>query len=322
AGLAFVLTCHASWRWSIRGPVALFFLCLGLGSKETAVIFPLLAALTVPWRGSANRRCTVRILILTGMYSAAYGLLRVALIPMPGGYTQAPSRYLFKELLTRPFAALGMPLSGQLLANAPWMGALALSGLIVLLVLSIPVWQHRRETFMTSIRLALWVVVSILPVYGFFFVGSNLEGSRYIYLADAGWAMLLALMLATGLPYLVGRNWIPAALWCVFIVMSVGTTAFHLQAWREAGLVRDQVLASASQAALRCDRHSLHFIDLPDSVHGAYVFRNGFKEALERYDGTMQVAISDAPDGASCTYRWRGEGFERAESETPGTLAR
>ena len=68
--------------------------------------------------------------------------------------------------------------------------------------------------------------------------------------------------------------------------------------WRQAAELRDRVLADARAAIERAGCAQAGFTSVPDSVSGAYVFRNGFPEALGR-------AFTDANAvPADCRFAW------------------
>jgi hypothetical protein len=76
--------------------------------------------------------------------------------------------------------------------------------------------------------------------------------------------------------------------------------------WRQAADLRDRVLTDARSAIERAGCARPTFSGVPDSVDGAYVFRNGFSEAL----AIPAVAGGDArPD---CAFTWSDSGFSRS----------
>jgi hypothetical protein len=138
-------------------------------------------------------------------------------------------------------------------------------------------------------------------VYNYLYISPELGGSRYLYLGAAGSALLLAELATLGL----GR-WLPLAAvragLAAAVLVGCGVTRLHLVPWQAAARVRDQVLAEARLALdrLACGRPS--FENLPDNVQGAYVFRNGFPEALKRA-GSLPVG------SGQCRLAWDGERF-------------
>jgi hypothetical protein len=56
-----------------------------------------------------------------------------------------------------------------------------------------------------------------------------------------------------------------------------------------------------------CSRTAFAVEGLPDSVRGAYVFRNGFVEALAHHG----LARNSAQSAEPCRYKWTGKGLEK-----------
>jgi hypothetical protein len=92
------------------------------------------------------------------------------------------------------------------------------------------------------------------------------------------------------------------------LVWSVGVRS-HLRDWCEAARVRDQVLASAVNRLHDSPCRVLGFTELPDSVGGAYVFRNGFLVALQGRDDLSRKAVMGEGGGPGCTVRWQAGEF-------------
>jgi len=82
--------------------------------------------------------------------------------------------------------------------------------------------------------------------------------------------------------------------------------------WREAAELRSAVLAAArtNPELRRCDRVVLR--NLPDTVRGAYVFRNSVPEFLAR-EAQMRGSIEGTVPG--CTFKWDAikQAFVRVE---------
>jgi hypothetical protein len=139
-----------------------------------------------------------------------------------------------------------------------------------------------------------------------FYVADNLEGSRYLYLPLCGWAALLGSLLVDG-----RRRWRWLGLSGAAVIVatwSLGLVA-HVTVWHEASALRDRVLASAAARYRTSPCLTLRFDEVPDSVDGAYVFRNGFREALASQEGNWERALKGGPVPAGCTFRWQLDGF-------------
>jgi len=85
------------------------------------------------------------------------------------------------------------------------------------------------------------------------------------------------------------------------IAITACGTVLHLQPWKEAAALRDVVEASAVNLRIgNCP--TIILSNLPDSVRGAYVFRNGGAEAFAR-DLHLHAVLGDDA-GGRCTFRW------------------
>jgi hypothetical protein len=236
-----------------------------LFSKETAVAAPFLIWLSnrARWRTAAAALGIV----------AVYSVWRVATRPLAEGYAATPSSYTLKELLVRPFATLSVPFRSEQIGEWRWLGIVLVCGLVVLLGRAAWLWRGNLRRLVLAGLLALWVFVSIAPVYSMCDFSGTLQGSRYVYLATAGWSILLAAML------MPRRSRIDLALAAGVCVIGIAGVRLNLAPWARAALIRNEVLAAVDHArAAGCA--SVWIRDVPDSVQGAYVFRNGLAEAI------------------------------------------
>jgi hypothetical protein len=102
--------------------------------------------------------------------------------------------------------------------------------------------------------------------------------------------------------------WIGLALalyWPAQTVVFLGSVAarMHLRPWTDAASLRDAVLhAAAANGRLRQSGDPV-LADLPDSVSGAYVFRNGAREAFASGVGLRITAVTSVTTGP-CSFRW------------------
>lgn len=296
ASLGFVLA-----TLEARHP-ALMVGCLvaGLLSKETAVVMPLLAATALWARGTRPTAVVGRTLLACTLVAAAFGVWRLQ--AGAGSFVVTPTRYLLKEILATAFGTLALPWTTDELSAAP------LLVIVMASTVALAAWLVIRAATTSTPRVAAfgiaWVILSVAPVYSLFFVSGTLEGSRYLYLPSAGWAVLLATASSATLP--LGRlvRWTlygMAALW------AAGTWG-HVAPWRRAAMERDRILMAATTApVLGCA--TVAFVDATDTVSGAYVFRNGLAPALRRA-GTPSVV--DDVDAATCVVTWNGEAFVRS----------
>lgn len=295
--LGAVLAALAVPSVGIRAAVVLILAGLALASKETAVILPMLVGLSL-WlaRGrAADYRPVLPALALVSIYIVWWVLVS----ELPPSHRHLPSGYELKELLGRPFAALTLPYHASLLAEVKALSAAELALLPVCLgalALRGNGWQLAVLAWAT-----VWTLVSVAPLSTAFFVGADLQGSRYLYLAASAWSIALPLIIPSFTRskeiYVTGT-----ALACAISAVMVRV---HLQPWQDACALRDRVMAAYEVQSARCEPFDV--TGLPDTNEGAYVFRNGFREAV----GLLADRPGRASDPARppCSLEWAGDRF-------------
>ena len=285
---------------------------LGLGSKETAICIPALVAICwmTPsrlrrWRGWP---LYIALILVTGVYLA----IRVPM-GLSSGYLVAPSRYFFKQLVVTAFGTLSTPWRAPASGADQVLAFVALAIVVLLLTHAFLSWRGSDARLHRDLRLAGWVLVAVAPVFTFFFISPQLEGSRYLYLAECGWALLIADLVAAATDRMPARL---AAFVCaigVAVVVSALSLEREIGVWARAADLRDRALAEAHAAIARQGCVEATFADVPDSVDGAYVFRNGFREAMAptkvrlKPDTTAEADTESA--AAACDLVWRDGQF-------------
>lgn len=298
ATLLFVNGIMSSWS-----PVVLLMsLCAGLLSKESAVVMPVLAGIAL-WTGSQTLTSrTRRILGASLVIAATFALWRI--VGNVDALATPLTRYRVKEILAGAFGTLALPWTVDELAS------LAALGMLMVLTIMAAAWIVLSSDAPVVARRSavgglLWVVVASAPAYSLFFVSAWLEGSRYLYLPMVGWALSLAA--ATTVPSRAGRRF-ALVLGLVSIIWFLSAGA-HVVIWQRAALMRDRILGAADSLGIPQECAGIAMVGVTDNVQGAYVFRNGLREALQRSDGGRHLVQS--PSDADCVFGWNGRSFLR-----------
>jgi len=267
-------------------------------TKETAVAMPLLLAVLIPFASRDRRRVMLWSIAACAVVAGVYGLWRIT-AGIPGFTTVPPEGYLLKELLSRPFGLLGFGLHRNVLSALPSL-ALALAVLWpVVFLQSARHWPAQPRRFQVLAVAVVWVLCSVLPVFTMFFISPELEGSRYIYLGSSLW--FVALIAAVGSDPIGSPGHRGLAISVVLIAVSAAVVVAHQQPWRRAAETRDRVLAAVASLPVECALDDV--TGLPDQVAGAYLFRNGFSEAVSA------VRPSSSAGLVNCALRWDGSRF-------------
>jgi hypothetical protein len=274
---------------------------VALGVKETAIAVPVLGWLAWSSLSGERRRARLALGVMTGA-ALAYAAYRT-LGGMPSGYATAIDQYFIKQLIVEPFATLGEPWSTVWMRAHPT-AALARGSLLILLVVAgFWFWNRRDPAFRRATMLSAWVLVAVLPVFSYFHVSATLEGSRYLYLPAAGFSIVLAGLIADAARRLTPQRATGAAALVVALmaIQSVMVVRTETARWTEAARLRDAILESLlnAPAAERCD--SMIAEGAVDNVEGAYVLRNGIRQAMA---GRRGLELPTAPGVMQCVVNW------------------
>ena len=262
--------------------------------KETAVVTPLLVALVIVarggWRLDRTERTIVGSLLVV---SAGYLAVRFVL-GVPGSFFAVDDwRYLLKQLVAGAFATLGAPWTDAWWRSHAMLASVRALTIVGLLASGFFGWRRRDLRFRQAAAAAIWVLVAIAPVFSLFFVGPFLEGARYVYLPAAAFSILLAVLAGTAAGWIArpggGRRLAFASIVVVVVGSAVPATMTDLERWRRAASTRDTVLEVVRSNGNRLDCTTFTVQGSADSIDGAYVFRNGLREALELRDRTPPV---------------------------------
>jgi hypothetical protein len=274
-------------------------------TKETGVTATALAVLVcVTIRAQRSRW----VLVATSAAVVAVLLaVRFAFVPFPKTGGSQLSRYEVKELLVRPFATLLVPLREAEAIALPWVALALVAVIVTALVVSARHWNRRSARFHLALLGAAFVLVSVAAVNTLFFVTGDLLGSRYLYLASVGWAILLATILDRD----DDRSRVVRPLLAVItLVCWAAAASAHIQLWKAAGAQRELILAAADKAWTSGCRESV-VRGLPQVTVGVPVFLNGFPEAMRERFPAAHFRVDPAAADFDCLLTWTGSEFRK-----------
>jgi hypothetical protein len=270
---------------------SLLFFCLALASKEMAVSLPVVLILfdiAFPPQGERLGRKRWRTYVPYFGLLAAYLIFRVLFLGGIGGYAESQHHLLrldtdfifeARNLIVRPFMSLLVPFPRAEMAKFPFVRSVFLF-LTALLAVYLAVGKR------TNSRLVLaggaLSLISVIPTFRILFISDTLQGSRHLYLAALGACLMLA-GVAEGIwgRHKLGR--------LAFVCGSTGlialffwSSSYQLGAWKRAGDLAGEIVREGKKYLLGLDPGVAAYVDgLPDSLDGAYVFRNGFPSAMQ-----------------------------------------
>jgi hypothetical protein len=295
-----LLTSPRSSLTTIGGIVALSWALL---TKETAVASVALGALLLLSQRRSRLGRTWPVWAISCATAAVYVGWRIWLVGPRMDNGLSTTRRGIKRFLTEPFGTLGSPWNASDLSPWPIIGLL--SCLVVLaLVVTFVASGARRSGDRRVFILLPCVLAAVAPVGRYFFVSADLGGSRYLYLPCVFWVLFLGYLVEAATPSKPLRR----ALWlgttvAVIAAWTVGTIR-HQTSWRLAGETRDRVFAAIRTTVRQAPCPTIVVDPLPDNVDGAYVFRSGLPEAIDREGLHTRLVPAAEANSETCRVVW------------------
>jgi hypothetical protein len=266
-----------------------------LASKETAAIAAPLVLVDAYVRRAISRKLLVDTSILIGIVGT-FSVWRLASV---SGYATPFGKYELQSLVFGSFGSLATPWHVDVAHGRPWLpiaGGLFLIYLLTIFFVDSATKQARR----LAVAASLWVLLPIVPLWSTFFIAPDLQQSRYLYLSGMGWAALVVAVASAGNEGRYLKVLQRVAVGGLIAIATYGVR-LHLQPWSEAAALRDRIEAAALEPEIaRCPVVTVR--NLPDSVRGAYVFRNGPAEAFAR--DLQRTTVIDNNAVGECAFRW------------------
>ena len=166
-----------------------------LATKETAVVLPALLAIAAYASPNVTLKRAAVPIAVSVVLVVLYVIVRLA-----AGFRAAPpsvefTGYAAKELFSRPFGGLAMPLHIEVWRAHPWIPlALAVYWPALFLLLSSALARKPHDAT-TLLALAAWVLMSVAPLATMFYIADDLQGGRYLYLGAVAWSVMIVVLL-------------------------------------------------------------------------------------------------------------------------------
>ncbi len=267
--------------WRIAAVLALA--ACGLASKETAVcVVLLLPAADFLLFGFKRGRLLSIAYAGLALELAVYLVIRHRMVPVDEAFFVRPSHYFVKQFLAMPYEIFLHPWNQSAVHVS--VAALCVTALAGIGGVFAVAWRGAGVRVFAGPAL---VVMSTLPVYSLFYVSPELAGSRYLYFATAGFALVVADALTA-----VVRS---RPLWTFCVVgLAIGSAVsleVNARPWRTAGafvtalrtgihdgkspgdVTREWQAHRAAGMAVRGG--------VPQEYQGVGVLKNGYPEFVE-----------------------------------------
>ncbi|MFT7486482.1 MAG: hypothetical protein ACI9F9_002337, partial [Candidatus Paceibacteria bacterium] len=292
--LAWTRCCCEGGRWR-HAVLAGAGLALAVLSKEMGVVtIALIFVLSLSFFRSSLRRQRAGLLLFV-VLSALYLVLRVQLLGGIGGsHTDAGETLqtgleprhamLFASKAIRfmisPVHEMFHTSTGAVLYKIALYSWIALTALALLS-------RERLRVLRLGLPLALMLVISLAPVANWAFINPDFRSTRYLYLPSVFTCIALG-VLATrvGRSNTASRSRTQLPVLCLGVLAIWAVWSHQLvvvnRTWNTAG----QQTRSLLETMPELRRRPKHIIaGLPRSVNGAFVYRNGYRQAVELFVG-------------------------------------
>ena len=257
--------------------LALLLTIAMMATQETGVIAAPLFLLLHWTRWGRLDRSAVTVGVAQALMAASYALVR----ELTGRLDHRLTPRIDLDGITRLLSGIGrafvVPLHRDVVVAHPLLAV----GCAVCLVTVLAAWLVRCRHSPPAVRIAVLAAAGALlcvaPTIRLFGITSDLQGTRYVYLASAWWSIALGSALLEG--WRTPTTRVAAATVTVLVVLSAAiATRAHLEPWTAARRERDRILRQLISLPPSC--RQVAATAATDNVDGAYVFRNGLNEAL------------------------------------------
>lgn len=282
--------------------LAILFYILGVFSKESLLAFlPMLAVsawlITPRFDRQAWRRLGLSLLPFCCVLALNVGL-RFLTWGNLGGYASASTDYMgfsWDWLLThlRPLVS---PINPTVFGRATEQ----VTGVLVSAALLFSLIGYGQRCRRLLFVAGAWIFLALLPILNLPVGSEDLENSRVLYLAAAGYCIGIAALLEAAL-FSVKRQWIARLATGVLLLSSVAVCWAQLRPWHTATVMATDVqsqLNSLIPTKRSSNRQAWYVQNLPYNYRGIYLFQIGLGEARhlstgERIPWIEEVASAD-----------------------------
>lgn len=145
--------------------------------------------------------------------------------------------------------------------------------------------RFARSQLLTLGFLLIAAYLALLPILSLTVPMLSTDGERFLYFPSAFLVIAAVALLRLGLR----GAWVQRTALALLLVFYVVMLGYSNQNWRQAGKLTAQIVAQLRQEPAE---PPLLLANLPDSIGGAFVFRNGLEAALQLFDETPRAVFA------------------------------
>lgn len=288
---SYILYREGSNKWFYR--VSLLSLCIALGSKEIAVSLPVSIFLYEFF--IVNEEQTFLDRVKKALYQSMWhlGLLiiyflvrKLALGTFVGGYNAQSISGSFNILgkWEYPFIKLLFPYNAEYFRQFWYFSKLKYSFMVLWSMIALTIVMNYRDIVKREIGFLLcWGLVAIIPITPVMYLGTDLQGSRNLYLPSVVFVLLIMTLISKSLVRILPRIRFSVVV-IVLLALSVCqsfTLMKNLVPWDEASLRLKALPSTFESIREATNGEEITIItNLTDNYYGAYFLRNGYNSFL------------------------------------------
>ena len=265
--------------------MSLFLFFIALCSKECVIFYPIII-FSYELYLNRSRENIYKVLSITCLYGflfALYMIIRyMQLGTFIGGYGTGvhlkfiPSE-IFQHIISYPVRSLLPPLYHSI-------PAIGFAGIffIIIFIYSCLFLSKNKELRGISIFLISCAVISILPVINLGISHRDTQGQRFLYLPSSFTVLYIGFLLAS----IRSNKKVVITLLLSLLIIFTSFLYSTNQNWLQASQIARNIIINLEQF----DKSERLFItSLPDNFNGAYVYRNGFHNAIKLFKGKLKI---------------------------------
>jgi hypothetical protein len=265
--------------------ISLFLFFTALCSKECVIFYPVII-FSYELYLNFSRKNIYKILSITFLYGflfALYMIIRyIQLGTFIGGYgNKVHLKFIpgeiFQNIISYPVRSLLPPLYHSI-------PAIGFAGIffIIIFIYSCLFLSKNKELRGISIFLISCALISLLPVINLGISHRDTQGQRFLYLPSSFTSLYIAFLLAS----IRSNKKVVITLLLSLLLIFTSFLYSTNQNWVQASQIGKNILTSLEQFN-RSER--LFITGLPDNFNGAYIYRNGFHNAIKLFKSELKI---------------------------------
>ena len=269
------------------------FYFISLAAFESCIFFPVIFVQILIFEKDNKTAIRKWIVFLTAtlvIHIALRYFVSGSVLGSYGGDFFHPALKMYGLNIIRVGTRLLFPPVGKVIIFISF--TLVLAGLILLLILKRQKIREEKSVGLFRCLTNMLLVSCIVPVMTGLSTQTS-ETDRILYFPSVFLCMLLGLIIVTYIKN-AAFKWTILSLVLVYFIIFLEKNNLN---WKKASFITYSILNKINEKKRSGDREKIFFLNIPNEIEGAYVFRLGFPDALKLYgfDSSRYFAVNFLP---------------------------